>query len=488
MTIKRPEQNKKGKQAPTHPKRRKSSMSYPWISEKASDSVWLYMREMGRVPLLTREGEIAAAQKMEKGEEMVLESLSRIPFVHNEIISLEDKIAESDGTFKSFFVIREDENKGQGLDNTKKAILAKINRIRTLKVRRDKIPALVRYNPERGRFMEKPSQIVRDLGLTVTYRHSLVQILREKTNDLFEYEKKRKELKTVLAQSRGNQNEPDLLKKMNKINKRALAQQKELGLDLKMMEEALWNINEGERIKDEAKKEIIAANLRLVVSIARKYINCGLPFLDLIQEGNIGLMTAVDRFEYRRGYKFSTYAHWWIRQAITRAISDQSRTIRVPVHMVEIINKLNKVTRELVREKGKEPTAEEIANKMDLSPKKVQKIRKIAQLPLSLETPIGEDEGTHLGDFIEDKDMISPLDEFIQNNLREHIEEALKTHSERESSIIKMRFGLGDGNEHTLEEVGNQYKVTRERIRQIQEKAIRKLRQSRHSIKLKSFI
>jgi RNA polymerase primary sigma factor len=357
-----------------------------------------------------------------------------------------------------------------------------------LKNRSGKIPSRAGYRTEQGIFMEKTSRLVRELGLTATYRHSLVQILREKTNDLSQYEKKKQDLKTLLTQSSGKLRGPDLAKKMNEMNKLSCARKKELGLDLKKMEEALLNIDEGERIKDEAKKEIIAANLRLVVSIARKYINCGLPFLDLIQEGNMGLMTAVDRFEYRRGYKFSTYAHWWIRQAITRAISDQSRTIRVPVHMVEIINKLNKVTSELVREKGKEPTADEIAKKMDLSPKKVQKIRKISQLPLSLETPIGEDGDSHLGDFIEDKNKISPLDEYIQNNLREHIDEALKNHSERESSIIKLRFGIGDGNEHTLEEVGSQYRVTRERIRQIQEKAIRKLRQSRHSVKLKSFV
>jgi len=463
-------------------------MSQSWMSEKVPDSIWLYMKEMGKVPLLTREGEIAAAQKMEKGEEMVLDSLSRIPFVHNEIISLEDRIAENDCAIKSVFVIREDENNDRGFDYTKKALLAKIDRIRSLKRRSGKIPSIVKYNPEHGAFMEKTSRLVRELGLTATYRHSLIRILREKTNDLSQYEKKKQELKTMLIQSSGKQRGPDLAKKMNEMNKLLCAQKKELGLDLEKMEEALLNIDEGERIKDEAKKEIIAANLRLVVSIARKYINCGLPFLDLIQEGNMGLMTAVDRFEYRRGYKFSTYAHWWIRQAITRAISDQARTIRVPVHMVEIINKLNKVTSELVREKGREPTADEIAKKMDLSPKKVQKIRKIAQLPLSLETPIGEDGDSHIGDFIEDKNKISPLDEYIQNNLREHIDEALKNHSERESSIIKLRFGIGGGNEHTLEEVGNQYRVTRERIRQIQEKAIRKLRQSRHSIKLKSYI
>jgi RNA polymerase primary sigma factor len=225
-----------------------------------------------------------------------------------------------------------------------------------------------------------------------------------------------------------------------------------------------------------------------VVSIAKKYNNYGLQFLDLVQEGNMGLITAVDKFEYKRGYKFSTYAHWWIRQGITRAIADQARTIRIPVHMNEVINKLNRVSRSLVQEKGREPTCEEIAKKMDIPIDNVHKIMKISQVPFSLETPIGEEENSHLGDFIEDKVIPSPPDTVIQINLREKIEEALKNHTHREATILRMRFGLGDGNEHTLEEVGQQFNVTRERIRQIEEKALRKLRQPSSAQKLKSFI
>ncbi|MGB3861539.1 MAG: sigma-70 family RNA polymerase sigma factor [Candidatus Aminicenantaceae bacterium] len=246
-------------------------------------------------------------------------------------------------------------------------------------------------------------------------------------------------------------------------------------------------ITTGKNISDQGKENLVTANLRLVVSITKKYVNCGLHFLDLIQEGNIGLMTAVDRFEYRRGYKFSTYAHWWIRQGIIRAIADQARTIRIPVHMNEVINKLNRVSRSLVQEKGREPTCEEIAKKMNLPVSKANKIMKIPQFLLSLEMPIGEGEESHLKDFIEDKDILSPPDEVTHINLKEKIEEALETHTQREASILKMRFGLGDGNEHTLEEVGQQYKVTRERIRQIEAKVLRRLKNSRDSQKLRSF-
>jgi RNA polymerase primary sigma factor len=316
----------------------------------------------------------------------------------------------------------------------------------------------------------------------------MIEYLKDRMKVINELEETKGALNKSISQGTDQKENEELKKKIRGINKLLRLFREEIGLDSQGLRKTLRAISKGKKISNQAKKELITANLRLVVSIAKKYNNFGLQFLDLVQEGNMGLITAVDKFEYKRGYKFSTYAHWWIRQGITRAIADQARTIRIPVHMNEIINKLNRVSRNLVQEKGREPTCEEIAKKMELPVYKVHKIMKISQVPFSLETPIGQEENSHLGDFIEDKVIPSPPDTVIQINLREKIEEALGNHTPREATILRMRFGLGDGNEHTLEEVGQQFDVTRERIRQIEEKALRKLRQPSSGRKLKSFI
>jgi len=475
------------KQRQVHSKKRKTPIVSFKGLEITSDPVRIYMREMGRISLLTREEEIFIAKEIEKGKEIIIKAISKTRFIHNEILSLKEKLDEDNEIIQAVFDSSDDEFTKGKLEKKKEKILGKINEIRKLSTRLEKIPVSKKYDVARGRLIVKMSRLIRELNLRSPYREKIIESLCEKLKVIDELETSKHELNASFTKTKGKKVEEELRLRIKKIDKLLRIYKKEIGLDSQGLRKTLETMAKGRQICDRAKKELVASNLRLVVSIARKYINYGLQFLDLIQEGNIGLMTAVDRFEYKRGYKFSTYAHWWIRQAITRAIADQARTIRIPVHMIEVINKLNRVSKSLVQEIGREPTCEEVAKKMDMSVSKVQKVMKIAQVPISLETPIGEGEESHLSDFIEDKDIPSPPDEVIHINLREKIEEALKAHTQREANILKMRFGLGDGNEHTLEEVGQQYKVTRERIRQIQEKAIRKLMHSRYSQKLKSF-
>jgi len=469
------------------PRRRKSDLVSLHGLERTTDPVKLYLREMGNISLLTREGEIAIAREIERGEKSIIKALSRTRMVLNEVLVIEEKIKESPITIQEMFDFTEEDIAEGKLEEKKKQILEKIKKVRELSAKLGKIPTARKYTITRGRIIVGVSRQIRELNLRTSRRELIIEALREKLRIINDLEDQREEL--VLSQKSGRRKKEDPAgqQKIKEIQKELRKYHAEIGLDPQALRKAVRSITTGKKISGQAKKELVAANLRLVVSIAKKYSNRGLQFLDLIQEGNMGLMKAVDKFEYRRGYKFSTYATWWIRQAITRAIADQARTISIPVHMIETINKLVRVSRALVQEIGREPTSEEIAKKMDMPVSKVRKIIKIAQEPISLETPIGEEEDSHLGDFIEDKLIPSPPDTVIHINLREQIEEALKSLTDREAKVLKMRFGLGDGNEHTLEEVGQQFKVTRERIRQIEAKALRKLKHPSRSRKLKSF-
>jgi len=473
------------KQKEMIPRRRKSDLVSPHGLERTTDPVKLYLREMGNISLLTREGEIAIAREIERGEKSIIKALSKTRLVLNEVLALEERIKENPFTIQEMFDLSNDDIAEGRLEEKKKQILSKIKKIKELSQKLDRLPKTKKATVSRGRYIVVISNCIRDLNIRPARRERIIDDLCKRLKRVNDLKDQKDELAVAISKKR--KDSPALKQKLQEVNRELRKQTAEIGLDPEALRKSVRSITAGRKISDQAKKELVAANLRLVISIAKKYSNRGLQFLDLIQEGNMGLMKAVDKFEYRRGYKFSTYATWWIRQAITRAIADQARTIRIPVHMIEAINKLTRVSRALVQEIGREPASEEIAKKMDLPVSKVRKIIKVAQQPLSLETPIGEEEDSHLGDFIEDKLIPSPPDTVIHINLKEQIEEALKSLTEREGRVLKMRFGLGDGNEHTLEEVGQQFKVTRERIRQIEAKALRKLKHPSRGRKLKSF-